>query len=486
MVFIRLLLCRPFMGMLALLVLEAALSATTTALIIQAAHDLAQAAFVASDFIWIVLAQSAAYGVGAVSWVFAEQAGFGAFGRYLLQFTRDNRRQTALLSDKTQREAVEPFLTHEGFHLIFELIYELEADLKLFLGLVFNAVVLGVAVDAGLPWVYAAVFAILLLMQWLMRKPVAGAYLNQQSSTNRMHAHTYFAWDNVFSGNRYNFRLWHEGFKQRLRRALRATIRSIVAREGLAALGGIIALTVVFGYLAFVVAQGAKDTALWIALAATLPRQIELSSDVHSLAAGWNDVLAIWTRMGGASRAMRPVPDADFETRLVPALLDVRKDQQTLTFQTVADLVTQLSGWTHARVTVRGPNGAGKSTLLAALKQSLGARAFYWPTSDRLVFEFARPAMDAQIDGDPGDDRQGGEQAVDAVQEPHGAARFSSGERQLRSLQEIVQRTHCAVYLLDEWDANLDALNRAQAERWVSELAQRAVVVEISHRDRQA
>jgi hypothetical protein len=129
--------------MLALLVLEAALSAATTALIIQAGHDLAKAAFVVSDFLWIVLTQSAAYGVGACSWVFAERTGFGAFGRYILQFTRENRAQTALLNDKVRREEVEPFLTNESFHIFFELIYALEADLKLLFGLVFNAAVLG-------------------------------------------------------------------------------------------------------------------------------------------------------------------------------------------------------------------------------------------------------------------------------------------------------------------------------------------------------
>jgi chromosome segregation ATPase len=63
---------------------------------------------------------------------------------------------------------------------------------------------------------------------------------------------------------------------------------------------------------------------------------------------------------------------------------------------------------------------------------------------------------------------------------------FSSGERQIRSLQEIVEATEGAFYLLDEWDANLDPNNRAKAEAYVNELASRARVVEISHRDRVA
>jgi ABC-type transport system involved in cytochrome bd biosynthesis fused ATPase/permease subunit len=63
---------------------------------------------------------------------------------------------------------------------------------------------------------------------------------------------------------------------------------------------------------------------------------------------------------------------------------------------------------------------------------------------------------------------------------------FSSGERQLKSLEEIVNSTDARVYLLDEWDANLDAANQAKADALVNELAARARVIEISHRDRAA
>ena len=61
---------------------------------------------------------------------------------------------------------------------------------------------------------------------------------------------------------------------------------------------------------------------------------------------------------------------------------------------------------------------------------------------------------------------------------------FSSGERQLKSLQEIVAHTDARIYLLDEWDANLDQANRDAANALVDQLALRARVVEISHRDR--
>jgi len=53
-------------------------------------------------------------------------------------------------------------------------------------------------------------------------------------------------------------------------------------------------------------------------------------------------------------------------------------------------------------------------------------------------------------------------------------------------LCEIVAKTDYPVYLLDEWDANLDAANRSSAVALVEELARRARVIEISHRDRRS
>ena len=215
--FIGFLLCAPFFGMLGLLVVEATLAALTTWLVIQAGRDLANEDFLIADFGWIVLAQSTSYVVGAVSWVYAERAGFGAFGRYMLRFARENRADARLFGNTAQREKVEPFLTNETFHLFFELVYELEADLKLFFNLIFNAAVLGYAIDSGLPVVYGLVFVLLLTLQVSVRKWLSEAYAENQRATNRMTARTYTAWDNITSGNRYNFRIWHAGFKTRLR-----------------------------------------------------------------------------------------------------------------------------------------------------------------------------------------------------------------------------------------------------------------------------
>jgi len=473
-------LSRPLYFMLALLTLEALLSATTTYLVIEAGRNVASGLFIVSELVWIFCAQAASYASGAVSWVFAEQAGYRAFGRYVLYFARLNRHETRLLNDKTMREQVEPFLTGETFSIFFQLMYELEGDLKLLLGLMFNSIVLGMEIDAGLPIAYAAVFVALLTVQLLLRNPIANAYLLNQRMTNRMTAQGYTAWDNVFVGNPYNLRLWLAGFKSRLRDGLRAQIRAVVAREGLSAMGGIIALAVVFTVMILIAARDMTDAAVLIAMAATLPRQIEMTQDVHLLASGWNELVAIWARISGVTDNLRPAPDPGHDERVQFDRLMLREGEKTIDVASVDEAVRAVLARPTGRINVRGGNGSGKSTLLAALKGVIRSRAYYWPTTERLAFRFGEGVTAEQAEA-------GGEAAAKPAPSKGGRRSkrgFSSGERQLRSLQEIVNCTDAAIYLLDEWDANLDKKNRAAAEQLIDALARRARVVEISHRDR--
>ncbi len=469
----RLMVCTPFFIMLGLMTIEAALHATTTYLVIETGRDVAEGRFIIGDLMWILAAQSTAYIVGASSWIFAERSGFLAYGRYMLRFARDNRHRTQLLGAKDTRERVEPFLTGETFEVFFHLIYEIEGDLRILLALVLNVIVLGTQIDGSLPLAYALVIATLFLMQWLMRKRVASAYLENQRMNNRMTAQGYTAWDNVFSGNRYNLRLWIAGFKDRLRSALTAQIRAIMTKEWLSAASGIVSLAIVFAAMAWTAYRHAGDMGVLIALAATLPRQIEMTHDVHSFTSGWNDLLAQWTRLRGVASNIHPPIDADFDLRVKFDQLILREGGNASAVAQLDDAMRLILVQPTGRINVRGPNGAGKSTLLASLKAAVKTRAYYWPTADRLSFQFTQGQDEVETDEDG-----------DLLPPSETKRSFSSGERQLRALQEIVRHTDAPIYLLDEWDANLDPNNRAAADALVEELARRARVVEISHRDR--
>ena len=172
-------------------------------------------------------------------------------------------------------------------------------------------IVLGTQIDGSLPVAYAAVFVVLFAMQWTMRKRVARAYLENQRMTNRMTAQGYTAWDNVFTGNRYNLRLWLAGFKAKLRDGLDAQIKAIMTKEGLSAASAIVGLAIVFGDHGLDRQQQCRTIPeVLIALVATLPRQIEMTNNMHQFTSGWNELLAVLdaaARRGGehASRRRR-------------------------------------------------------------------------------------------------------------------------------------------------------------------------------------
>lgn len=482
--FLRFLLGPAFVAMVGLVMLQELFGAGTTWLVIRVARDITEAHVTASDFVWIVVTQTLSYLAGAASWIYAERTGFAAFGKYLLHFARANRFRTALLGDASAREATEPFLTNETFRVCFDLMYDLQFYLRLFFNIVFNATVLGMAIDAGLPLAYLAAFALLVILQWVFRKPLAAAYLVNQRMTNRMMARTYNAWDNVFSGNRYNFRLWHRDLRNRLAEALTAQVKAILAREGWSALSGIIALIIVLAATAWVAVHDAGDIALLIALAATLPRQIEMTLDMHQLTAGMTDLLAIWTRIKGICEHMQPVAEERPEQRIDFGRLLLKVGNREHHCGSLADALQIVLAEPLGLVSVRGGNGAGKSTLLVALKACFGGRAYYWPAHDRLSFRFNTlnpTAVVAEIDPDSEAEEPEDINAEELNQEKTG---YSSGERQLQVLREVAGETDRPIYLLDEWDANLDAANRLLAQQWVEELASRARVVEISHRDK--
>src|SRR5438105_10592612 len=216
---------------------------------------------------------------------------------------------------------------------------------------------------------------------------------------SRVTAHGYTAWDNIFSGNSYNLRLWLAEFKRRVRDGLVAQIRAIVAREGMSAMSGIVSLAIVFATISVVAMQNAGDTVLLVGLATTLPRQIEMTYELHLLATGWNDFIAIWTRFGGVAANMLPEPDADFDKRIKFDRLVLREGDRANVVSSLSDALRIAVAHPTGRINVRGANGTGKSSLLASLKAEMRKRAYYWPTTDRLAFQFTGAVVPVAIHG---------------------------------------------------------------------------------------
>src|SRR5476651_395749 len=99
----RYLVCPSFYVALMLIVAQALLSAATTYLVIKVARDIANDQFIIPDLFYILATESASYVTGASSWIFCERAGVRAFGLYMFRFAYDNRHETRLLVERTER-----------------------------------------------------------------------------------------------------------------------------------------------------------------------------------------------------------------------------------------------------------------------------------------------------------------------------------------------------------------------------------------------
>ena len=151
--------------------------------------------------------------------------------------------------------------------------------------------------------------------------------------------------------------------------------------------------------------------------------------------------------MTGVADNMHPDADAGFrrahEARPAGA---ARRRQRHRASTSLDEAMSLILSQPTGRINVRGANGSGKSTLLTSLKSAVKTRAYYWPTADRLAFAVrARPGR--------GRDRRGRRSAAARRRKKAGlfvrraAVARAAGDR---------RHTDAPIYLLDEWDANLD------------------------------
>ncbi|RKM06443.1 hypothetical protein D6D84_06870, partial [Moraxella catarrhalis] len=99
---------------------------------------------------------------------------------------------------------------------------------------------------------------------------------------------------------------------------------------------------------------------------------------------------------------------------------------------------------------IKGRNGAGKSSFLLYLKTLLSNRAFYLPVSHDLFF--------------------------------HQNHKKSTGQKLSSQLMQINNnKSDVDVIILDEWDANLDGINKSHLDELINELARQRLVIEVRH-----
>lgn len=275
-----------------------------------------------------------------------------------------------------------------------------------------------------------------------------------QNSRTKMMQALLPGWDSIFIGNRWNLDNWRNIFYSKHKNAREKSLQSVIFIEITTSLSLILSLLPIIGTLVWLMISQHNNYALLTVLVATLPRQIttiQYLSDIVSYSAQWN---SLKTQLIGVENSLKsPENQEEFTGNISWGNIYAHNGATVTPINSVADLDRITKEYSPGRTTIRGRNGSGKSAFIALLKEQFGEKSFLLPPHSDLIF---LSTYDKSL---------------------------STGEKMIHILEEIEQNINTNILLLDEWDANLDAMNIENISKKINDIAKRVCIIEIRHRE---
>jgi ABC-type multidrug transport system fused ATPase/permease subunit len=402
----------------------------------------------ATDLLFYLMAMTAPFIPGCLSFVTMQQWENRAHGRVAQALIDSVRGRVGMYRSAERREAFESAVSRNAIGAVSGYIALFHDFLSLLLNSVLSIAVVGLLLPSHLLLGYGLSVMLALAIIVAMSAPIRKQSEEVEGLYARYGNCLATAWDNTTLGNAYNADLWDCAREK----AGQAYYTAATALAGNKQFGNLLiawASLIPTAYLIYDIATTSHASAAVLAvIIVNLTRIFHILNSLGTLIFQMLEWASAKTRLRFLF-AMCAAPGADDELPSGPIgnvwINDVKVDR----FETV---VRQLRDQKAGRYTVRGANGAGKSTMLLALKKAFPADAYLLPIAN----------ADLSWIGD--------------------YRNFSTGQRMRRILAEVCSCTQGVRYLLlDEWDANLDAQSRLELDQLLTNLSSRFVVVEVLH-----
>ena len=386
--------------------------------------------------------------------MYYEKAKFDAVHSYVSRFADLYKGAQKFSKDSEFRKNQEPWLTNENYLVVEEatsFVYYCGSSI---IGVVLNVIALGSIIDARLALGYFISFLILILALRICNKSLAGASSEFQQHRKSMSQTLLSAWEDIFVGDAYNFRLWKNRFFTSWRSARGASIKAGVLTQLFSAMTMVLVSLPVFFIIVWLFYQNMGNYPILAALTVTLPRQMQMLQDIYliaSYAMQWSGLQAkLQGLMGSLTPFDREEPEnscrvIDWQSIRVEELGEIQN------VDSLDAMLSLISKQGAKRITIHGNEASNKSYLLSLLKEHLAEQAFYWsnPQEDDIV-----------IDEDS--DKSLASKLLDCLKFLRGSATFP-------------------VVLLEEWDAYMDEACTLNLSLEIDLLAQNCQVVELRH-----
>lgn len=373
--------------------------------------------------------------------IYLEKSKFDLLNNYVQKFTTTFFGKTVLLNNKELKDQSTVFVSQESKSVIDDMLDFAFDGVALILNLLINILILGFFLDYDLLVAYAVGFLLVEFFIFYHKNQISKMSKISQKSRIYFIAILNKIWDNVIIFNQYNMGIFNRIYKNNFNRSKKYHIHSQSFNQLISSFGMILFMIPVLGLIVYLFIKHQNDYVFLSLLVATLPRQIQLLQMGQALVFHQTNFSSIKARFIGLQNSLN-MPDIDILSRI--NFKEIFINNMALSDFDLNHLPK------NGRMTIKGRNGAGKSSFLLYLKTLLSNRAFYLPVSHDLFF--------------------------------HQNHKKSTGQKLSSQLMQINNnKSDVDVIILDEWDANLDGINKSHLDELINELARQRLVIEVRH-----
>lgn len=365
---------------------------------------------------------------------------------YLNEYIRSNYNHPTHWRNQSSRLERHDTMCRGGQDSILATVYFLSDFTATGLNIILNTVAIILVTDVMLGIVIALAGLLGLGIIHLAGTKISETSRNEMLADNALNAHLSKSWDNIVLGNQFFFDRWNTCFNDLFLKSEVASLETVNKREWAISLAGMLTNGLVLG-TALLLAWTHRETAGFVlAILVMLPRSLQIVMHIQII----QTYLAQWKRLEERltithESVLEPKPN-DLSHLIQENNITIKMNNTVYSAREIEHLLDHHKA---GRFTITGENGTGKSILLLKLKNKFRFSAIYLPAQHELML-------------------------------PETGRSLSTGEIALASLSDL-QASNCNILLLDEWDANLSAENRAVLDQTIHQLSLGRIVVEIRH-----
>ena len=281
-------------------------------------------------------------------------------------------------------------------------------------------------------------------------------------------------WENLMPGNAKDGAAWWNKLDDTRAKWSAARVVNVTFLESAAAGINLLAFAPTLSVIYFCLHRHAQDAAFLGATAISLPRVIVVLNYMYGF-------IGLSSRSKDASAQLSHLTEGLAQVG-VPSGHVYRKKIQVERLGhklNLNDFEQDFAASPAGRWTFRGENGSGKSSYLLDMKKNLGDPAWYFTQKVESEYLSPREVLAARTEPVEATDDYSADLAVPKGMPEKG--RHSPGEVGFAKLTKCLASESTKVWLLDEWDNDLDLSHREQANAQIDAAAERGRVVEILH-----